>query len=113
MGVLFLGLPTQPYPATTHGWAAVTHTRTIQPRRHWKMTERQIFYVAMPVGRRDDGKVLTDSAEECASAEAAIRRAEQMAAMPGYIGALAFARTFYPDIRKYDPIDMLGRFGEC
>ena len=77
------------------------------------MTEGQIFYVAMPVGRRDDGKVLTGSAEECASAEAAIRRAEQMAAIPGYIGALAFARTFYPDIRKYDPIDMLGRFGEC
>jgi hypothetical protein len=45
------------------------------------------------------------------SAEAAIRRAEQMSRQPHYIGAWAFSHTGCPAIGRFDDAEVLQRFG--
>jgi hypothetical protein len=44
-----------------------------------------------------------------ASPEAASAR--QMSRLPGYIGAVAFTRSGYPDVGWYDPVEILKQFG--
>ena len=76
-----------------------------------QMSERMIYYLAAPIARRDDGAILTDDAVECLSAEAAIRRAEQMSRQPHYIGAWAFSHTGYPAADRFGNAKVLKRFG--
>jgi hypothetical protein len=37
--------------------------------------------------------------------------ARQMSRLPGYIGAVAFTRSGYPDVGWYDPVEILKQFG--
>jgi hypothetical protein len=80
-------------------------------RDRLRVSERTIYYLAAPIARRDDGTILTDDAVECLSAEAAIRRAEQMSRQPHYIGAWAFSHTGYPAIGRFNDAEVLKRFG--
>jgi len=73
--------------------------------------EKITWHAAVPIARRDDGAILTDDAIECASPEAAVECARQMAGLPQYVGAVAYTRTGYPDIGWYEPAEILGRFG--
>jgi hypothetical protein len=74
--------------------------------------KRMVYFVAMPIAKRDDSVLLPDedAGTECADAKAAIWLAEQMARTPGYIGALAFVRIGYPDGR-YEDAQIIKRCG--
>ena len=64
-----------------------------------------VTYLVLPLARRDDGVIVEDNhgAVECASAEAAMRLAEAMAHTPGYVAAMAFARTGRSAPGQYGP----------
>ena len=59
----------------------------------------------LALARRDAGVIVQDNqgAVECASAEAAVRLAEAMAHTPGYVAAMAFARTGRSAPGQYGP----------
>lgn len=73
--------------------------------------EKITWHAAMPIARRDDGAILTDYAVECASPEAAVECARQLADLPQYVGAVAYTRTGIPALGWYEPAEILRRFG--
>jgi hypothetical protein len=73
------------------------------------MTDRTIWFAAMPIVRRDDGMITTDEPVECATADAAVECARQMSVLPYYIGAAAFTCHGDP-AGRYDT-QYLRRFG--
>jgi hypothetical protein len=75
------------------------------------MSGRITFFAAAPIVRRDDAMIMTDSAVECRDAEHAIRVAEQMSQHPGHIGSWAYCRSGDPTTGRYDPVEVLKRFG--
>ena len=76
-----------------------------------KMSGRITFFAAALIVRRDDAMIMTDSAVECRDAEPAIRVAEQMSKQPGHIGSWAYSRSGDPTTGRYDPVEVLKRFG--
>jgi hypothetical protein len=68
------------------------------------MHKQVTYFVALPVARRDDGTLVYDhnGAVECATSEAAILLASELALARGYTGALA----------NRDPCDGLLRPGK-
>ena len=68
-----------------------------------------VTYLVLPLARPDDGMIVPDNqgAVECASAEAAVRRAEAMAHTHGYVAAMAFARTGPSAPGQYGPAEVV------
>ena len=69
------------------------------------------YFVALPFGQGDDGPS-PRSAEECTSANAAIRRAEVLSRAEGNVGAVAFSRTGDPGAGEFGDAVVLKSFGE-
>ena len=58
------------------------------------------------------GGVAPDTAQECQSEGAAIRRAEGMLRDPANVGAVAFKRTGDPNVGEFSDAVLLKRFGD-
>jgi hypothetical protein len=58
------------------------------------MHELTTYYLALPIARRDDDRLLHDhnAAVECPSANFATALAEMVSVTPGYVGSIAFYR---------------------
>ena len=69
------------------------------------------YYVALPFTAADDGAAPGEAAE-CQSAQAAIRRAEQLSRVAGNIGAVAFSRTGDPAVGEFSDAVVLKAFGD-
>lgn len=70
------------------------------------------YYVAMPISEDDSGSAVPGTAEEFQGPNAAIRRAETLARMPGVIGSVAFSRTGDPMIGEFKDATVLRAFGQ-
>jgi hypothetical protein len=70
------------------------------------------YYVAMPFMRDDNGAPVAGTAEECQSSATALRRAEAMSRVPGYVGAIAFSRSGDPLIGEFSDARLLRSFGQ-
>jgi hypothetical protein len=94
-------------------WRSRKHSSrpALQKEKRLKMSGRITFFAAAPIVRRDDAMIMTDSAVECRDAEHAIRVAEQMSQQPGHIGSWAYCRSGNPTTGRYDPVEVLKRFG--
>ena len=68
------------------------------------------YYVAVPFLPTDDG-VAPGQAQECQSANAAIRQAEVMARTPPHVGAIAFKRSGDPNLGAFEDATILKTFG--
>lgn len=78
------------------------------------MTAKMTYHVAIPLVRRDDGRVVEDEdrAIACISAQAAVSVAERLAVTPGYCGGSAFSRTGDLSSGRYEPAQVLARCGD-
>jgi hypothetical protein len=70
------------------------------------------YFVALPFVLADDGTIVAGGPIECASAGAAILRAEVLSRMEGNVGAVAFSRTGDSDIGIFEDAVVLRKFGE-
>lgn len=71
-----------------------------------------IYYVALPFTRIDEDGLAPGEAVECASAAAAVRRADALARRPPNIGSVAFSRQGSPDLGDFEEAVVLCIFGE-
>jgi hypothetical protein len=69
------------------------------------------YYVAVPFLPTEDG-VAPGQAQECQSANAAIRQADVMARTPPNRGAIAFKRTGDPNMGTFEDATILKTFGQ-
>ncbi len=69
------------------------------------------YYVALPFVAADDG-VAPGSPVECASAHAAIARAEALSRKEGNVGAVAFSRSGDPGSGEFADAQILKSFGD-
>ncbi len=68
------------------------------------------YFVALPFVSADDG-IAAGQAQECPTANAAIRKAEALARTPPNIGALAFKRSGDPNLGNFADAEILRSFG--
>jgi hypothetical protein len=68
------------------------------------------YYVALPFTRNEDGDLVPGEARECQTSSAAIRRAQSMSIT--HAGAIAFGRCGDPKTGKFEPAEILKRFGD-
>jgi hypothetical protein len=73
--------------------------------------ERFTYFAAMPVAIRDAAVMVEDRAIQCCDADHAISTAMWMACEPGFVGARAFSRTGDPTTGRFEPAEVLRRFG--
>ena len=69
------------------------------------------YYVALPFVATDDG-IAPGLPVECASANAAVRRAEVPSRQQGHIGALAFSRSGDPATGEFGDAKVIRKFGD-
>ena len=70
------------------------------------------YYVALPFVLDDHGTIVAGVPIECASAEAAILRAEVLSKTAAFVGAVAFSRTGDTDTGIFDDAVVLKQFGD-
>ena len=70
-----------------------------------------IYYVALPFSPAEGGLAPGD-AVECPNGNAAIRRAEAMAANEANAGAVAFSRSGDPNLGDFEDAVILKTFGQ-
>lgn len=68
------------------------------------------YFVALPFVPSDDG-VTPGEPVECASANAAVLRAEALSRISGHAGAVAFSRSGDPDVGEFRDAVMIRTFG--
>ncbi len=68
------------------------------------------YFVALPFVPSDDG-VAPGEPVECASANAAVMRAEALSRKGGNAGAVAFSRSGDPDVGEFRDAVMIRTFG--
>jgi hypothetical protein len=78
-----------------------------------KGRSQMLIFEAAPIARRDDDAILVDPDEaiECRSAGAAIETARQMSLLPHLIGSFDYCRSGDPATGRYEPVEILRRFG--
>ena len=69
------------------------------------------YYVALPFVATDDG-IAPGLPVECASASAAVMRAEVLSRKQGHIGALAFSRSGDPATGEFGDAKVIRKFGD-
>jgi hypothetical protein len=69
------------------------------------------YYVALPFVASDDG-IAPGEAVECASANAAVTRAEALSRKPGHVGAVAFSRSGDPATGQFGDAKLIRKFGD-
>jgi hypothetical protein len=69
------------------------------------------YYVALPFVATDYG-IAPGLPVECASASAAVMRAEVLSRKQGHIGALAFSRSGDPATGEFGDAKVIRKFGE-
>jgi hypothetical protein len=116
-GLVSLVHESDPAPLFCAGMPQITNRRLSLADRRVQTkgkVEAMLKFVAAPISRNADGAVVIDpdQAVECRSAGAAIETARQMSLLPQYIGSFAFCRSGDQTTGRYQPIQVLRRFGD-